>query len=541
MFPPANTSVAVGQPTPRDRSPEYVRGLLNPDAYPHAPEEVTLVQTHISYVFLAGDVVYKTKKPVDLGFVDQVAPEVRERFCHAEVALNRRLSSGVYLDVVPVVRTASGGFGVEGEGEPVEWAVKMQRLPDDRMLSSLLATGEEPDDIVERLVARLLRFHAEAERAANDPKVFGAVGAMAWWRREWSEMEANNGATWRRDLAASTREYVERVLDLQAALFDERLAQGRVLRGHGDLRTEHVYLLGLGLDDLQIVDCIEFTDWFQIGWLDVGHDIAFLAMDLEANGRPAAGEEIVGRYLAASADETLGVLQPLHRIFRALVRGKIDSLRASALEVTEEERLRFSESAARYFSLAADYSKRVLPPSVVIMMGLSGTGKSIVGATFAGRTGAAYVSSDAVRKHLAGIDVHEHASAAPGEGIYTEATTKRTYEEMRRRAREHLVARRPVVLDATHGRTADRKAALALAAEFGVPSLIVELRLGEEPALQRLAARSSDPLSPSDADDAVYRHQQETFEELAASEGPWLALDGTLEPGLLAAEIARAV
>ncbi len=175
------------------------------------------------------------------------------------------------------------------------------------------------------------------------------------------------------------------------------------------------------------------------------------------------------------------------------------------------------------------------------MMGLSGTGKSIVGATFAGRAGAAYVSSDAVRKHLAGIDVHEYAAAAPGEGIYTEAMTERTYEEMRRRAREHLVARRPVVLDATHGRAADRKSALALAEEFGVPALIVELRLGEEPALQRIAARSSDPLASSDADDAVYRHQQKTFEEPAASEGPWLALDGTLEPGMLAEEIARAV
>ena len=535
------SDVRDGEPPPTEWLPDYVRGLLDPSAYPDPPDEVTLVQTHISYVFLAGGIVYKTKKPVDFGFVDQVAPEVRERFCHAEVKLNRRLSSDVYLDVVPVVRTASGEFAVEVEGEPVEWAVKMRRLPEDRMLSTLLGAGDEPDDIVERLVARLVRFHAEAERAENDPEVFGAAGARSWWEREWSEMEGNIGATWRADLAASTREYVNRVLDSQAALFDERLAEGRVLRGHGDLRTEHVYVLGTGVDDVQIVDCIEFTDGFQIGSVDVGHDVAFLAMDLEANDRAAAGEVVVGRYIAATADETLGVLQPLHRIFRALVRGKVDSLQANAADVPGEERRRFAESALRYFSLAAEYAKRVMPPSVVIMTGLSGTGKSLVGATLAGRSGAAYVSSDAVRKRRAGIDVHEHAPAVPREGIYSEATTKQTYEEMRRRAREHLAAGRAVVLDATHGRAADRAAALALAEEEGVPALIVELRLGDEATLARIEARRFNWLATSDADDAVYRHQQETFEEVTASEQPRLALDASLEPRLLAEEIAGAI
>jgi len=505
------------------------------------PGEVALIQTHISYVFLAGDFVYKTKKAVAFEFVDQVAPEVRERFCHAEVTLNRRLSSGVYLDVVPVVRTASGGFAVEGAGDPVEWAVKMRRLPDDRTLAALLAAGREPDDIVERLVARLLGFHAEVERAEDDPKVAGAAAARGWWRREWGEMDACLGATWHPDLAASTREYVERVLDQQAALFDERLAQGRVVRGHGDLRTEHVYVLGPGQEDVQIVDCIEFTDGFPIGCVDVGHDVAFLAMDLEANGRPAAGDEFVGRYLAASADETLGVLQPLHRILRALVRGKVDSLKAESSDVAAEDREAFAASATRYFLLAAEYATRVIPPSVVIMSGLSGTGKSLVGATLAARSGAAYVSSDAVRKQLAGVRLHEHVCFAPGDGIYAEAATRRTYEEMRRRARKHLITGRPVVLDATHGRAVDRVAAVALAEEVGVPALIVELQLGEEATLRRIAARSGDPLATSDADASVYRHQQKTSEASADSEGPWLALDGSREPGVLAAEIAGAI
>ena len=531
--------MADDEPPPTDALPDYVRGLLQPSAYPDPPSEVTLVQTHISYVFLAGDVVYKTKKPVDFGFIDQVAAEVRERFCHAEVTLNRRLTSDVYLDVVPVVRTPDGGFAVERRGEVVEWAVKMRRLPDDCMLIALFAEQAEPPDIVERLVARVVAFHGEAQRAEQDPAVFGAAGARAWWEREWGEMQSNIGGTWRADDAEATRVYVEGALDRHAALFDERLAQGRVLRGHGDMHAKHVYVMGPAVEDLQIVDCIEFTDWFQIGWIDVGHDIAFLAMDFEANGRATMGDEIVGRYIAASADETLGVLQPLHRIFRALVRGKVDSLGANAPEVPEEERARFAESAAKYFALAAEYAGRVAAPSVTVMTGLSGTGKSTAAATLAGRIGGAYVSSDAVRKQLAGIEPTDHSGAAPvGEGMYSDEATARTYEEMLRRARAHLAAGRPVVLDATHGRAADRAAAIAVAEEAGVPSLIVELRLSDDAALARIEQRQADPLATSDAGREVYAHQQETFEAPTASEGRRLALDAAQDPGTLAAEIA---
>src|SRR5690606_1117782 len=127
--------VTTAQPdSENDALPEYVRGLLQPSAYPQPPGAVELRQTHISYVFMAGDVVYKTKKPVDFGFIDQVAPEVRQRLVEAEVRLNRRLTRGVYLGAVPVVRRSDGSYAVEAspsEGEVVEWAVKMRRLPDE--------------------------------------------------------------------------------------------------------------------------------------------------------------------------------------------------------------------------------------------------------------------------------------------------------------------------------------------------------------------------------------------------------------------------
>ena len=524
--------------------PEYVRALLEPAAYPDPPPAVELRQTHISYVFLAGDVVYKTKKPVDFGFIDQLAPETRKRFCHAEVDLNRRLAPDVYLGVVPVVRGADGRYAVEGDsaaGAVVEWAVKMRRLPDDRTLERLLEAGSVPSDLVPRLVQRLIAFHENAAVVPDDPAFAGAAAERAWWDREYGEAEGFIGDTWRPDQAAATRAFVDAALERDAALFDRRLAAGRVVEGHGDLRAAHVYLLDAAVDELAIVDCIEFSDWFHFRYLDVGYDVAFLAMDLEALGYPGLGDELAGRYCVAAHDETVSVLQPLHRAFRAFVRGKVESIGAHAPEVPEPQRRQLAASAKAFFALAAGYAERRAAPQVIVLSGLPASGKSTVAGTLACRIGAAYLSSDAVRKQLAGIDPRERASDAFRAGLYAPAMTDRTYTELRRRAAPHLAAGRPVVLDAMHGRESERGAACALAAEHGVPHLIAGLRLDDAAARERIAGREDDPLRTSDATWEVYESQRDRFEPITPEEGPQLTLDATRPPAELALEIADAL
>jgi aminoglycoside phosphotransferase family enzyme/predicted kinase len=540
--------------------PEYVRGLLDPGAYPSMPAGATveLVQTHISYVFLAGDTVYKTKKPVDFGFINQLDAAVRERYCHAEVLLNRRLSRDVYLDVVPVVRHPDGRFvvdppgGAPASGEVVEWAVKMRRLPDDSTLDRLLARGPLPSGLPGEIVRRLVAFHESAAVVKNDRAFAGADAYRSWWARESSEAEVNIGAsdsgkTWRAEDAAVTRQFVTATLEAEAGLLDRRLAEGRVVEGHGDLHAKHVYVLDAaggapGERDLQIVDCIEFTDWFNFRYLDVGYDIAFLAMDLEARGFAALGDEIAGRYHAASGDETLGVLQPLHRAFRALVRGKVESIGARATEIEEAQRLQLAASASGYYRLASDYARRRRGPALVLMAGLSGTGKSVVGATLAARIGAAYVSSDAVRKRLAGLDPRTPVLGRYREGLYDADTTARTYEALREHAAVQLKAGHAVVLDATHQRALDRRAALDVARAAGVPALLVELRLDAATARARIEARASDPLRTSDATRAIYEQQRGGFEAITPAEGaPHLVLDAALSPAALARAIEAAL
>ncbi|MXZ46816.1 MAG: AAA family ATPase [Chloroflexi bacterium] len=537
-----------GDASPDEVLPEYVRALLRPDAYPSPPPDVELRQTHVSYVFLAGDVVYKTKKPVDFGFIDQVAPERREAFCHAEVRLNRRLAPDVYLGVGPIVRHPDGRIAVLAAGEPppggaevVEWCVQMRRLPDDRTLRELLPAGEAPPRVAEHVVRQLIAFHEAAEVVENDPDFAGAAGDAAWWEREYGETEGFIGSTWAPGDAAATRNFVASELEREWALFDARLADGRVIEGHGDLRADHVYVLDEAGEDLAIVDCIEFSEWYHFRYLDAGYDVAFLAMDLEALGYAELGDEIVGRYIAASGDETMGVLQPLHRAFRAFVRGKVESIGAHAPEVSEEQRAELAESATRFFRLAASYGEGRAGPAVVVMCGLPATGKSTVAGTLAGRIGAAYVSSDIVRKQLAGIDPRARTDEAFRAGLYSPEMTERTYTELRRHVREHLDAGRAVVIDAMHGRASEREAARALAAEHGVPCLVAELHLDEATARARIAGREDDPLRTSDATEDVYALQRNRFEPLGSDERPSITLDASRSPGALAPDIAEAL
>jgi hypothetical protein len=530
--------------------PPFVRGLMSASAFPHAPESVRLVQTHISYVWIADDLVYKAKKPVDFGFINQMDPKTREAFCHLEVDLNRRLAPDVYLEVVPIIQAPEhlgGSFRVEGparEGETVvEWAVKMRRLPEDRTLDQLIAKNAYPSDLVERLTRKLAAFHEAARHLEYDPEFAGAPAERSWWAREYAEAEGNIGGTWRAEDAATLRDFVARSLDEQAELFNERLAAGKVVEGHGDLHAKHVYVLGPARDEddgIAIVDCIEFTEWFHFRYLDVSYDIAFLAMDLEARGERELGDEIAGRYIAITADETMGILQPLHRAFRAFVRGKVESIGANDTGMSEAERNALAESAAGYFRLAAQYAERQRPPSVIVLCGLSGTGKTSVGGALSGRIGAALVSTDAVRAVVAGErGIPTTMWQQYESGAYSQEMNVAVYDEMRRRATEHIRKGRPVILDGTHRRAKDRQQALDLARELGVPALVVELRLSDDAALTRVLWREREKGDTTEPE--AYRRHIEEFEPVSSREGNILRLDGSQNIVTLAAQIEEAL
>ncbi len=532
------------------RLPAWVRDLCDPRAYAHRPDSVELVQTHISYVFLAGGLVYKAKKPVDFGFIEQLSLERREHFCREEVRINERLAPGVYRGVAPIVLLPEGRHVVDpeahglprGAGAVVEWAVEMERLPDERTLDRLLGAGAAHPAAAELLARTLLRFHRAAAPAPGGAAFAGARAERSWWERERDEARVNVGGTWDPGDASETIAFVDGALSREESLFDRRAASGRVVEGHGDLQARHIYLLpdaAGGEPRVLAVDGIEFSEGYRFRYVDVGYDIAFAAMDLEALGHGALGDELAGRYIAGSADEELGILQPLHRCQRAFIRGKVESLGARAEEIPPAARERLRASAARYFALSAEYARRRAPAALILICGLPGTGKSVLAGTVAGRLGGAYLSSDATRRELADRDARRRGPG--GAALYGREMTERTYAELRLRAEAHLRAGRAVVVDATHASATHRAAARRVAEELAAPSLTVELRLPEQAALGRIAAGAADPLRLSEADEAVYRLQRDRFEPPGTDEGPLVGLDAGAAPGALAAAVAEAV
>ncbi len=501
--------------------PEHIEALLSPAAYPHPVERVELVQTHISYVLLAGEYVYKVKKAVDMGFLDYSTLEKRRFYCQEELRLNRRLCPRTYLDVVPITYV-TGAVAIDAAGTPVDYAVKMKRLPEERMMESLLETGGVSSEMLTRLTEQLVAFHQRSETGEQISSVGGLETVRTNWQENFEQTEPYIERTISRRQWEDVKAYVERFLEDERALLEQRVREGRIRDCHGDLRANAVCFE----DGICIFDCIEFNERFR--YCDVASDLAFLAMDLDLRGHRALSDEMVGLYLAQSRDTTLPLVLGFYKCYRAFVRGKVDGFQLDQPEIAAEQRAAAQAEACRYFDLAEGYATGACPPTLIVMVGVTGSGKSYLAHALAGRLGAPVISSDVVRKELAGIDPNEPRVEPIDVGIYSPQMTAQTYAEMLRRARPFLEQGRPLILDASYLRRQQRQEAKALAETTGVRFLAIECLADEALVQERLKQRQSAVWSPSDGRWEVYEAQRERAEPLSElAEGERLALDGS--------------
>ena len=493
--------------------PPVVSAMLAPGFYPEPPARVDLVQTHISYVLLAGAHVYKLKKPVRFAFLDFSSLERRRHFCHEEVRLNRRLAGDVYQDVLAIVRRDDGFALAPGDAPgAVEYAVHMRRLPAERVLAHLLAAGAVKEPLIDRIAARIAEFHAAAETGpeisrGGDPAVIARL-----MDEDFAEVVALHGDTISAADDTAIQRWCHARLSALAPLLRRRQAGGRIRDGHGDLHAEHIYDLD---DALVIVDCIEFNPSFR--HRDVAADVAFLAMDLTYHGRADLAAHLIERYAAAAGDPELPGLVPFYACQRAYIRGKVDSLKAREAEVEPADAAAARDSAVRHFALALRYTWSSTP-ALVIVCGLSGSGKSTVASALAERTGFVHLNSDRTRKQLAGLD---HTNRG-GPDLYTAERNAATYAALHAAAAEALAAGRGVILDGTFLRRQHRDRARDLAA--GAPTLIVECRADAGEIRRRLAARVARDDDPSDANWEVHQLQRRDYEPVAADE-PHISID----------------
>lgn len=511
---PAMSERARNSQSPVVSGEGIVAFLSGAESYPHRPGSVQIVQTHISYVAVAGDLVYKIKKPVDFGFVDFTMLDQRRHFCHREVELNRRLCPDIYLGVVPIVN-CDGALALgtrEEDANVVEYAVKMRRLDERHFLSVRLEQGGVDTRDVDRIVGRLVPFYRDQGptsdiRKAGRPDevdriVLGNLDACAEYVGSFLSSASYE----------SLRHFARQFVSTRWKLLDDRVDGHRIKDCHGDLRPEHIHICP---DGVCIYDCIEFNDRFR--FIDVASDIAFLAMELDHAGRVDLHRYFVDAMAEQLGDEELKDLLAFYMSYRAAVRGKVNSLRAVEAEAEDDRCDPYRTAARAYFQQALRYALFGLRPTVVAVMGRVGAGKTTLAAALAEETGAEVFASDPVRKELAGLPLFERPSAGVRKRLYTTAMTEKTYARLNGLAATELAAGRCVILDATFGRTCYRKELIETVERLGAGCMFIEACAPEEEVESRLRRRDDADEVISDArveDLQVLRRRYEPPEEL---------------------------
>ena len=482
--------------------PPIVQAMLEPKAYPEPTSGVALVQTQMSFVFLTDSFVYKVKKPVNLGYLDYSTLDKRHFYCHREVELNRRLCPQVYLGVIAISRRR-GKISIGGNGEAMEYAVKMRRLPQERMMDVLLTRDQVSLNMLAGLAGKLARFHRGAE--TNEKiNAFGSRDTISQNTEEnFSQTQKYIGKTITGKQFQQIRDYTNSFIRERAPLFQKRIKDGRIRDCHGDLHAAHICFT----DDICIYDCIEFNDRFRYG--DVSAEVAFLAMDLDHYGRADLGRHFVNSYTAQSQDEDLTGLLVFYKCYRAYVRGKVESFKLDDPYISQEERGKAQARAGSYFDLAYSYVKS--RPSLFITVGLVGSGKSSLALALASRLGLVVISSDITRKRLASIPITEHRFEGFDLGIYSPEFSRKTYQAMSNEARHILNEGGSVIMDASFIKAGERLKAKKLAEETRAGFYILECTLDEESTKKRLAERLRQG-SASDGRWAIFRPQQKQFE-----------------------------
>lgn len=496
---------------PIDESlPPLIRALLDPRRYPHPAESVELVETHASWLLLAGAFAYKIKKPITLPFLDYGTLARREAFCRAELRLNRRLAPELYLDVVPI-----GGapeLPLLGSMPAIEWAVRMRRFDEQGRLDRVAARGELQPAHLSQLAATLCAFQETAAAAAPDTRFGAPDQVLAAARENFSEL--------RQLLPRSDQAQVERLarwtddeFARRAADFAARKAAGRVREGHGDLHLGNLVLIDSHVTPF---DCIEFNEDFR--WNDAASEIAFVWIDLLDHRQPGLAAWLLNAWLEVGGDfPALAVLR-FYAVYRAVVRAKVAALRAGQEDAAQGQ----SElDAARAYLQLAWRIAAPPAPTLVITCGLSGSGKTTASSarlldprqTAAGSI--LRLRSDVERKRLFGLAAQAGSGSALAGGIYTAAATARTYARLHALARSLLTAGWPVIVDAAFLRREERSAFRALAGELGIDFGILATAAPVDELRRRLMARRGDA---SEANVAVLEKQLAWFEPLASDE-----------------------
>ncbi|MGE3481771.1 MAG: AAA family ATPase, partial [Gammaproteobacteria bacterium] len=490
------------------QDPSLIQALQDPALYDHPVAGLRVIETHISWVLLTGPYAYKIKKAVDLGFLDFSTLDRRRFYCEEELRLNRRLAPALYRAVVPITGTAQRPR-LGGAGAPIEYAVQMVQFDPAAQFDRLLAAGRLTPEQLAGFAAGLARFHAGIARAqADDP--YGTPAAVAAPVEEnFAQIRLPPSLAAEGGMLRELRDWSTRSHTHLQPLLARRKAEGFIRECHGDL---HLGNITLYQGEPLAFDCLEFND--RLRWIDVMSEIAFLVMDLDQHGRSDLGLRFLNEYLHHSGDYAGLALLRYYRVYRALVRAKVEGIRlrqTGAAEPAARDGLR------GYIRLARDYT-RPRPRALVITRGLSGAGKTVHSAALLAPCGMIRVRSDVERKRLFGYAPGARSRSGLDAGLYSRDAGVRTYDHLAGLASAIIEAGFTALVDATFLKQAQREQFRALAARLRVPFMILDFQATEANLRKRVSARAQAGRDASEATLAVLQRQLEGQEALTADE-----------------------
>ncbi len=461
-----------------------ITAMASADFYPHKPTDIIHKQTHISDVFLAGDLVYKVKKPVNMGFLDFSTLEKRYKFCCEEVRLNQRLTSDIYLGVETITRD-NGGYGLNTSGETVDYAVKMRRLPDENTLKAMLAANRVTQGFIDALIRTLADFYTKSAAEPEDMEQFGSFAVIDRNCREnFEHLPAFTGTGSNKSKLQIIKNATRQFLDRHKDLFDKRIENKHICDTHGDLKAEHVY----DYQGVQILDCIEFNQRFR--YQDTACDLAFLAMDMEFLGYRPAALFLLSQYVKTTNDPDLMQVIDFYKCFRAMVQVKVYHLQIDDMPAKEETgKAQHAHKMERYLDLAYQYAVKMACPVIWVTCGMIATGKSTVAKKLAELFSIPSISSDEIRKTLFEDLPEKSGETGFEKGMYTPEATSLVYGKMLVTAQAALEKGRSVILDATCRKQKERQDMLQLAADTGANIIFVECRCPDREIKTRLKNR----------------------------------------------------
>ena len=476
---------------------ELIHFLENPGSYPHQPKDVQHIQTHISHVFLAGSFVYKIKKPLELGFLDYSTLQKRKTYCYREVELNQRLSDDIYLGVIGFIKKNEHYQFVEGDldsKEITEYAVKMRRLSEEFFLHHYIQEESLTCDHLDRVADKLASFYRNQNRLKELSKWGETDTIKVNTDENFDQTTSFIGNTISSGTFEAIRYFTNHYLKEREELFRNRMETGRIVDGHGDLHLEHIHITP---EKVQIYDCIEFNERFRYG--DLAADLAFLAMDLDFHNCWQSERYFVDQMARKLKDDRLPGIIDFYKCYRAYVKGKVKSFQSAEDDVPDKDRQRAERKAEQYFNLSLRYALLGSDPKVIIFMGRTGTGKSTLASHLAKKLNIDSISSDYVRKSLAGLPPEERTSPSYRPTLYSSEMTTKTYGRMLNTAIQEIAKGRPVILDATFSDKEQRQKLSRALENESIPTLFIEAQASDKTILARLEKREQKKNVISDA------------------------------------------